>query len=372
MSHRHRKGWTSRRQAARELRRLGVARGLRGMPTLEAIEKALYRHETGRAAVADPIYRELYCMAYETTEHVLFGVLGSEPPADGNLVVRSHKFIPAFVGPEAVAALEARHECEAAPHQWLDCKSALADHPEGPCRLYAWPFGVVMYHLVESRSAPNLAALAIWRRASYRSDLAWAAGDLRMRLRTQDVTAAYVLGAFWVVQPGWPAESAEDSMRILCTPKVLLGREGAATDDAVAHAELVERRLLAAGYSPADVTPFGVAGVSSAYASWSGVVYQPHAGQRALLEQDLVTCELAVQAVWAYCRHINQQAEAGDDPAVPGAYGWRFLRGVRSRLTNPRPQESGQHRLMRNAIVTTSDLPGCLDHAITTLRDVGA
>ena len=46
-------------------------------------------------------------------------------------------------------------------------------------------------------------------------------------------------------------------------------------------------------------------------------------------------------------------------------------RGARCRLANPRPQESGQHRSMREAILETSGLAGQLDHAIETLREGG-
>mgnify|MGYP000052648314 CR=1 FL=1 len=53
-------GWESRKRAARELHRVGQQNGIRETPTVEAIEKAMYRHETGRVSVTDPIYRQLY------------------------------------------------------------------------------------------------------------------------------------------------------------------------------------------------------------------------------------------------------------------------------------------------------------------------
>ncbi|MCA1702631.1 MAG: hypothetical protein LC808_04935, partial [Actinobacteria bacterium] len=67
--------------------------------------------------------------------------------------------------------------------------------------------------------------------------------------------------------------------------------------------------------------------------------------------------------------HLNGEFEQGRDPLVPDQWGWRYLRAVRSRLINPRPRESGQHRSMREAILETSVLVDQLDQAIEALRD---
>lgn len=111
-----------------------------------------------------------------------------------------------------------------------------------------------------------------------------------------------------------------------------------------------------------------VSGTSSGYASWSGVVYHAQAPSRALAEEELVAYELALQSVWAYCAHLGDEIERGHDPSAPEDWGWRYLRGARCRLAYPRPQESGQHRSMREAILETSGLARQLDQAIDTLR----
>jgi hypothetical protein len=98
-------------------------------------------------------------------------------------------------------------------------------------------------------------------------------------------------------------------------------------------------------------------------------VYHPNAPDRALREDELVTCELSFQAAWAYCDHLRQQVEKGHDPVVPAEFGWRFLRGVRSRLTTERAQETSQHRSMRDAVVQTSGLDRHLTQALEILRD---
>lgn len=119
-----------------------------------------------------------------------------------------------------------------------------------------------------------------------------------------------------------------------------------------------------------DIRSFGVAGTSSGYASWSGVLYHAQSASRALSEGELVNYELALQSAWAYCAHLNDQVEQGRDPHVPDEWGWRYLRAMRCRLANPRPQEPGQHRSMREAILETSGLISQLDQAIETLREV--
>jgi hypothetical protein len=50
-------------------------------------------------------------------------------------------------------------------------------------------------------------------------------------------------------------------------------------------------------------------------------------------------------------------------------YGWRFLRSAYFRLTTARPTETAQHRVMREAILATSELPDRLRAAQNALRD---
>jgi hypothetical protein len=226
----------------------------------------------------------------------------------------------------------------------------------------------VIFHLVEELSLPNLAALSFWRVQSYKDNIEWA--TRRIRSLTGDVRAeaAYVLSAYWVNEAPWDGDALDTALRILAIPKVLLERD---VDPAhsLHRAELVERALLADGFEHPDMASFGIKGISMGYASWSGVVYYPVTVQRSLTETDLVHCELAVQSLWAYSDHLNRLIELGFDPAVPDEYGWRFVRAARSRITNARPQETEQHRSMRNAVVATSDLESKLAQAIETLRD---
>ncbi|WP_081937990.1 hypothetical protein [Streptosporangium roseum] len=361
-------GW-SRNRAARELERIGRGRGL-SVPEIGTIEKALYRHETGRAACRDPLYIELYCLAYEATAQDLFGEIEPTSAINGQKFgVRSHKFVATYIGAEQVEALATDGVVTKAPPRCdLECHAAEVMHAEGERCLYVWPFGVALFHVAEELELPNIARLAVWRRKTYERELEWASRYLS-DLTGFPAEASYVLSAYWLHNPSWSGHEMDAALRIMCAPRVLLERDSEATESSLAHAELVERALLAEGYAPAEMVSFGIKGISIGYASWSGVVYCPTAPRRALAEDELVTMELATQAMWAYCEYINRQVEQGVDPKVPEMYGWRFLRGVRSRLTNARPQETGQHRSMRTAILDTSGLVDHLSQAIDILRE---
>ncbi|WP_232510774.1 hypothetical protein [Micromonospora maris] len=215
----------------------------------------------------------------------------------------------------------------------------------------------------------TIAALAVWRVASYGDNIKWAIDYLAPIAPVEDESAVYVLGVHWVVEPAWPAELLGTALRIMSTPKVLLHRDRPMDDDHLAHAELVEQSLLAESYDHAGIESFGVPGISVGYASWSGVVYHPISAERSLTEPEIISCELAIQSMWAYSDAIARQIEQGRDPRVPSEYGWRYLRGVRSRLTVSRLRETGQHQAMRRAILRTCDLMPALDQAIETLRD---
>ncbi|SCF33880.1 hypothetical protein [Micromonospora mirobrigensis] len=362
-------GWDSRKRAARELHRLGLQHGIRETPTVEAIEKAMYRHETGRVAVTDPIYRQLYCLAYGAKQHDLFGELTSGGEERPHFSVRSHKFVPAYVGAEAAAVLRDDAGCVPAERQWYACDSAAVEHPEGDCTLYVWPCGSAVFHLVESLQMSSIAALAAWRKVSYGDNIKWASDYLTRTVPGTDVAGLYVLGTHWVTEPAWPAELVEPALRIMSTPSVLLHRDRPMDDEHLAHAELIEQSLLADAYDHGGIESFGVRGISSGYASWSGVVYHPVAPERALTETELVACELAVQSMWAFTDAITRRIEQGGDPDVSPEHGWRYLRGIRSRLTTSRPRETGQHQAMRRAVLRTSDLLPALEQAIETLRD---
>ncbi|WP_438817065.1 hypothetical protein, partial [Streptomyces clavuligerus] len=108
----------------------------------------------------------------------------------------------------------------------------------------------------------TIAALAVWRVASYGDNIKWAIDYLAPIAPVEDESAVYVLGVHWVVEPAWPAELLGTALRIMSTPKVLLHRDRPMDDDHLAHAELVEQSLLAESYDHAGIESFGVPVIS--------------------------------------------------------------------------------------------------------------
>jgi hypothetical protein len=297
---------------------------------------------------------------------VLVAVSAVSPAAGDRLGLRSHKFISAYIGEHAAARIRDTNVPASEERQ-----AVAICHPSGTCDLYVWPHGVAIFHLVEELDVPNIASLAVWRYRSYAQNLAWASHQLRQLAGDDTLAAGYVLSLYWLHTPTWVGRVLDTAVRIMCAPRVLVDREKSGDDDCLPLAEQAERELLAEGFDHNEMRSFGLAGVSLGYASWSGVAYHPLDSARCLAERDLVAYELSMQAIWAYCDHINRQIEQGREPEVGDGYGWRFLRAARSKLTNPRPQETGQHRSMREAAFETSGLAGHLQQAIEVLREAG-
>lgn len=360
-------GW-GRGRLAREFELVARLHGLTP-PTREAMQKQIYRLETGNTVRPTPIYAELYCLTFDRTAVELFGDLVADAPVGPTSAVRSHKFVPMFLGAAAAAKLIASGEWAEVNDQWTECRRLAVEHPAGRCDLYVWPFGVAVFHLVEELNLKSVAELAVWRRMTYEKNMQWAREQLEALTKEASAGQQYVLSLYWLEEPAWHGRELDTALRLMCIPRVLVQRADELDASSLAPAALVERSLLHDGFDHPELVDFGMKGISLAWASWSGVVYYPIARDRALLEHELVTCELSVQAVWAYCDHLRQQVERGSDPVVPGGFGWRFLRGIRSRLTTERPQETSQHRSMREAVVQTSGLARHLAQAVEILRE---
>lgn len=365
------RGWSQLRLAEEfqvAARRIGQG----GVPENRAtIVKEISRVECGKIAIPDAMYLRLWCEIFQCDASELFGHLDAPTLGkDGRATyaVTSHKFIPAFVGCEAARTLAA--SASPAVGQWYDCNTVGITCDAD---LYIWPFGVAIIHLTERLDLHSIAELATWRRRTHLESRAWAR-EVLTDLTGVAVATRYALSTYWLDRSKWSGETLDVALRLMCMPSVLLDREGESCDEdeMLSAAEMVERELLRDGaVERADLTPFGARGVSIGYASWSGVAYHPVAARRALSVDDMTACELMVQSIWCYTHEILRQVEEGHDPVVSPEYGWRFLRAVSSRLTAPRPLETGQHNSMRDAILVTSRLPGQLKAAIDALRENG-
>lgn len=298
---------------------------------------------------------------------------GSAPPQalpGEPFEVESHKFVPAYLGALRARELVERLKLRRSPHAWLDCHVVPLQTEHGACGLYIFDCGVAVFHLRERCRSPSVSDLAAWRWTSYRAVLRWTGRELERLLRTvgqESVDSEYVLSLYWLLRPSWTWQDLDTAVRLLSVPSVLVDR--VPTAQLIKEGRAAEQTLFQGGFRHPDLVPFGVQGVSVAYASWSGVAYHPLAADRALSTHDLVSWELTVQALWCYCQRVITEVEEGRDPSVPPEDGWRFVRAAHSRLTNARALESSQHRLMREAIVSTSGLPARLSAAQEILRE---
>lgn len=220
----------------------------------------------------------------------------------------------------------------------------------------------------------SLGELAVWRRDSYDSVLAWTGEQLGRlgRGSAAPERAEYVLSLYMLESPLWPQpRDLQTALGLLSMPSVLLEREPGDRAQQVASAEVAEQALLRDGFTHAELVDFGFGGTSVGFASWAGVSYHALAPARALHADEIARFELLVQALWCYCSHIIGSWEAGDRPYVDERrYGRRFLKACESQLTVARGTESTQHRLMREAILRTSRLPALLDRAMDVLADM--
>ena len=367
------KGYSQRGLAA-HARAKGLELGL-VVPELDAVAKQIYRLERGTTArPGEDFYLPALCAALGRTAAELFGEAAAVPPPAraAGWRVMSRKYMPVFVGADTAAQLATDAELVDRVCDWLLTRAGTLTFPGGHCRVTVFGFGVVVVELVEKRTFSSIAELAVWRKTSYRSAQADVPELLGARWSAlTGVEPAYVLSSYQLVDQHWQGEDLHTAMRLLSAPAVLLERrDGDPNAEALAQAEVAERACFRDGFTRPDIATFGIEGVSIGYASWSGVSYLPLSPGRAVDPEDLATFETVVQALWCYTHMISVAVEAGKDPVVPEAFGWRFLRACVSHLTSARPQETGQDRMMRDAILSSSRLATQLVDACAVLHDV--
>lgn len=291
--------------------------------------------------------------------------------AVGPCSVITHRFVPVFVGGQLSVLANVGQRAAPGPGG-LEHRQMYADHPQAQATLHAYACGAAVFHLEERRSFESLTELAVWRYRTYREDRRWATEALSHRLPRHDEEGPvpapeYVLSAYELGEHPWREAGLDTALQLLATPSVLVDRQ----DPMCAVPLGVEADRFAEGWDDPEAVQFS-GGVSRGVASWSGVAYRPEPAERALSMDDVVALELDAQALWALSAHVLRLVEDGQDPVMPGAFGWRFLRGAHSRLTTSRPTETAQHRVMREAILATSELPARLQAAQDALREATA
>lgn len=364
VAERRARGW-GRERLAHEFERAATRLGF-CPPERSAMIKAIYRHETGRVELRDPTYLRLYCAVYDLTPQELLGseYAGNSTCDATQCAVTAHRFIPVHVDPQRVALSE-----KTVRLLDFDCWRYVITRDNNSANLFIFPWGIAVMHLDDELTFSDLASIAFWRRSSGPSGRAWTTDTVRRAVDPDCESAEYAMSLFWVDSLPWSGSTRSTAMRLLAMPRVLLGRTAESAEPSIEHAQQVEKALLRDGFIDSRIDEFGMQGISVGCASWAAVAYCALSPRRALEASDLVDLEVVVQAVWAFCHRLRQEAESGDEPVVLDGFGWRWLRGVRSRLMVARPNESAQHAAMRQAIVGTSGLADQLSEAIDLLRD---
>lgn len=363
----------SQRQLAAHAREAGVRLGL-AAPELDAICKQIYRLESGATArPGEDFYRPALAAALHRPAVELFGsdaVTASDRSAGWN--VRTRKFIPMYIGAECARMLMADSRLEPATCEWMTTRSLQLPFGESAHVTFTvFDFGVLLAEIIETPRFGSIAEFAVWRKTTYRTAREAVAAEVALLFPGAVCAPAYVLSIHRLAQPYWDGPDLHTAMRLLCAPSVLLEHHhGAATDEVVAAAENAEKAAFRRGFTRPDITSFGIDGVSVGYASWAGVSYLSLSDGRAIPDEVVAGFESVVQALWCYTNHLAEQVEAGVDPDVPDAFGYRFLRACHSRLATARPRESGQERMMRDAILSTSRVTAQLMDGCSTLRDL--
>ncbi|WJV51769.1 XRE family transcriptional regulator [Streptomyces flavofungini] len=290
----------------------------------------------------------------------------------GPCSVVSHKFLPVHVG-ERLAPLYAAGVPQSAGPGGLERRVLPGGHRTAHASaVHVYTCGIAVVHLEEHRRVESMTELAVWRYRSYLKDRSWAGKRLRELLVEHSVAVAvdaspeYVLSAYELREHSWAGPGLETALQLLTTPSVLVNRQDPENVSPLGSG--VEDAKFAEGWKHPEAISFG-GGVSQGVAGWSGVSYHPQQDERALTMSEIVDLELDAQALWALSSHILHMVEDGRDPVMPDGYGWRYLRGAYSRLTAARPTETAQHRVMREAILATSELPDRLRAAQDALRD---
>ncbi len=293
----------------------------------------------------------------------------------GPCTVISHKFLPVYLG-EQVGPLYAVGTPRPPGPGRLEKRSLPGGHRTAQAStVHVYACGVAVVHLEEHRQVNSLTELAVWRYRTYLKDPAWASQRMSHLLRQHSPDGGpaepapapqYVLSAYELRDHSWTGAGLDTALQLLTTPSVLVNRQD--PENVVPLGAGVEEVKFRDGWAHPEALAFG-GGVSRGVAGWSGVAYHPQPDERALTMSQIVALELDAQALWAVSSHILHMIEDGQDPVMPAEYGWRFLRSTYVRLTTARPTETAQHRVMREAILATSELPDRLRAAQDALRD---
>lgn len=296
--------------------------------------------------------------------------VAKQPQADF-FQVESHKFVPMLFSPHCFDEFTDGIEKES---QWAKYRELTTEAG----RFCLLPFGVGVWHLVETVNFSSLTDLAIWRRRTYRNiktgqhlisiyaDELFSSHPRNQLLLWKDMFGkpGYVLSLFVLKVPLWEtAEEIDTALRLLACPTSLQSEEIA--DVAREEAIEMENRFLQSGFPNQDTEKFGLFGTDIGYASWAGVSYYQTDSNRFSLETQLVEFEIAVQATWWFCSCIREKCLAnGGITKAELAPAVRFLVKQFGKIKSIGATEPIAQRTMHEAVLKTSRLEELVEATI--------
>lgn len=152
-----------------------------------------------------------------------------------------------------------------------------------------------------------------------------------------------------------------NALKLFSSPSVLfptdigLEDENGINPEKIDELENLEITYIKNGVPDKDHYSFEVKGITTGFASWSGVstfIQDGALHNRTLLE--FVEYELYIQSIWWYCSHFKRLAVDGDSDFVKSHFNINKLKGRFASLLSVLPRESAVQRLYKEAIIETS------------------
>lgn len=276
------------------------------------------------------------------------------------IMIESHKFVPVYLGRNSFDSLEGP-EIE---NEWGSYKSIETDVG----RVCIFPFGIGVWHLVDTVEFESLTALAQWRRKTY-EDIKL--GKHAVTGKTQDLLSSinaddndylhkrvgdisYVLSLLVLVEQCWQTSDEKVNVLKLLSCPTPLSFHANQTRSKMETMRL-EKQIITEGFGNPDIKEFGMPGIDLGFASWPGVSYHCSSPDETGLLGNIVEFEVAVQATWWLSSIFNQECLANSPNETNQVEApVRDLVKQFGRLKAIDAVESIAKRTMREAILETS------------------
>ncbi len=303
-------------------------------------------------------YEQVSVSLYDHTDHVT--PRGMRFVARDSIAIESHKFVPVYLGRHSFDLLKGA-EIE---NEWGSYKNIEIDGG----RVCIFPFGIGVWHLIDSVEFESLTELAQWRRKTYE---VIKLGKHAITDKTRDLLSSieakedddlrkhvgyisYVLSLLVLTEQRWQTQDETvNGLKLLSCPTPL--SFSADTERTKTDTTRLEEQLIREGFATPDIKEFGMPGIDFGFASWPGVSYYCASPDETGLLDKIVEFEVAVQATWWFSSIIYEECLATStkesnqlEPSI------KNLARQFGRLKAIDAVESISKRTMREAILETS------------------